>query len=582
MASDNDSKKENIQAEDPFLSTTMRIDIPPEILKQTVSDRSSDEPTSRQHRKTQKIKITTTASGTPLGDHDFQELLQSIYDGALITNPRGEIIGVNVRALQFLQYEKEEIIKSNVVSIISGANESLLSTIWKTLENDRFVLIQAYCTRKDGSTFPAEISVNRLRLSTEDYLSFFIRDITLRKQAEEQLRTGYNAMQNSGNGIAIADIEANFEYCNPALLKLWGYKDPSEVKGQNLRTFLVNPDRAEKIIQKVKQREVWGGELQMKMRDDQTFFVQASVAANLNSDGELIGMVLSLQDITERKIAQQKLEDYANQLSEKNQMMQDDLTMAQEIQFAFLPRSYPVFPPNASDTEKALTFGHVYHPSGEVGGDFFDLIRISDTEVGIFISDVMGHGMRAALVVATIRGLIEQLAGVADDPGKLLTKLNQAYTAIFQQTGQFIFATALYCVIDITTGIVKFTSAGHPLPFLLHRDTTSVEELLPKTDKAKGSAIGLFATTEYQSTESQLGLNDMLIFYTDGLSETSTEDGQDYESMRLKDTLGKNLLLPPHELLPILVKDAQNFSGKTEFEDDVCLLGVEINRILGN
>jgi sigma-B regulation protein RsbU (phosphoserine phosphatase) len=563
--------------DDPF-QATMRIDIPPDLLEQMNTPRPGVDPVKR-HTHTTVIRIPgKKADASVIGGQDFQELLQNIYDGALITDLNGGILSANIRAIQFLIYSKEELCKQNIIGLISGASEGLLQTILETLQNDRFVLIQACLMRKDGSYFPSEISVNRLHLTGKDYLSFFIRDITLRKEAEERLRTGYNAIQNAGSGIAIADISASLSYCNPAILKLLGVETPEETQGENIRTFMAEESRADDIVTTVLRGEPWSGELEMKRKDGSTFFVQASVAPNLNADGDLVGMVFSLLDISVLKQTQRQLEDYADQLKEKNAQMVNDLNMARDIQQAFLPRHYPVFPWNATPDQSALRFSHLYYPSGAVGGDFFDILRISDTKAGIFISDVMGHGARAALVVATIRGLIEQLSSVAHDPGAFMTQLNHAYGSVFGQAGDLMFATALYLVVDISSGRIAYTDAGHPFPFRLRRDTGAVEELL-FAEGSKGPAIGLFGDSIYRHTEAQLSVNDLLVFYTDGLSEAKGNDKEYYESGRMMGELKTNITLPPAQLLNELVAGARDHSGRMDFDDDVCLLGMELTRL---
>lgn len=168
------------------------------------------------------IRIPAPAA-RPLGGEDFQVLLQSIYDAVFITDPQGRIVGTNVRAEQFFACKRAELCKKNVFDWLVGADRSLLDTILGSLEGNRFVLIQALCRRTDETMFPAEISVSRLPLGGKTHLSFFIRDITLRKESEERLKTGYNALQNSASGIAVADTEGTLAgYVNPAMLELLG------------------------------------------------------------------------------------------------------------------------------------------------------------------------------------------------------------------------------------------------------------------------------------------------------------------------------------------------------------------------
>ena len=213
--------------------------------------------------------------------------------------------------------------------------------IRENLTKNQFTLIQAFCEREDQSLFPAEISVNKLMISGAYLLSFFIRDITLRRENEDQLRTGFNAIQNSANGIAIADLEANYVYVNASMRQLLGHQEDEPVDGHTIREYMTDGDRAEEIIQAIRERQTWRGELQIRRCDGAKLYVNASVAPNSNADGDLTGMVISLLDISEQKKAQEQLERYAAELRERNDQMVEDLNMARDVQEALLPRDYP-------------------------------------------------------------------------------------------------------------------------------------------------------------------------------------------------------------------------------------------------
>lgn len=566
--------------DEEFLQKTMRIDIPPDLPELAEPAKAGPEAARPGGRIVIRIPKDGARKST-FGDPDFQELFQNIYDAALITTPQGHIIAANVRAIQFFGFKEQEFNARNILQLISGAGGDLLATIRQTLENDRFVLIQACCNRKDGSFFAAEISVNRLRLSAQEYLSFFVRDVTLRKEAEERLRTGDTAIRNSGSGIAVADIEANLQYCNPAMLRLWGLAQPEEAGGRNIREFLADPAAADEMISAAEKGESWTHELQMRRQDGSSFFVQVSLAPNIKPDGDLAGFVLSSLDITNLKQAQLQLRAYADELREKNTQMQEDLNMAREVQDAFLPRDYPSFPRALPLADSALRFSHLYHPSGAVGGDFFDILPLSDTQAGIFIADVVGHGMRAALIVATTRGLIEQLAPVAGNPGKFLTELNRAYTSIFsfRDISESLFATAFYAVIDLKSGTVHCANAGHPPPFRLRRDNGTLE-LFHFEKPFRGPALGLFTNAKYESTQCSLGVNDLLFLYTDGLSETVNPAGEYYDAAQLPAVLAREIRSDPAQLLEHVMDDARAFSHHEIFDDDVCLLAVEVAKLL--
>lgn len=565
---------------------TMRIDITPAMLEQL---QQAPVPggarlTSRSgalgappRPPTGVIRIPAAPASKPMGGEDFRVLLQSIYDAVFITDPQGMIVGANVRAEQFFLSTRTDLCKKNVLDWLCGADRSLLDTIAGSLENKRFVLIQAVCRRTDETMFPAEISVSRLPMGGQTHLSFFIRDITVRKEQEERLKTGYNALQNSGSGIAVADTEGMLAgYVNPSMMELLGLETIEEAYECSFRQFLQEEALAADMIAAAQAGDTWEGELEMKRKDGTPFFAQASLAPNLNPDGAMTGIVVSLVDVTPQRHAQQQLELYAAQLRQKNAEMEADLRMARDLQYAFLPSSYPEVSVSGDGRTGHLEFAHVYHPSGMVGGDFFDILPVSGSQVLVFMADVMGHGARAALVVATLRGLLEQIAKETQEPGEFMTRLNAAYSKIFSSASELMFATACCVRIDLQTGRIHHANAGHPLPMVVEAEGGVAEAEVG--GEALGPALGLFGDAEYQHADLELKPGMRLFFYTDGLTEARSEQQEEFEEGGLVKSLQGHLAEPLPSLLDLIVKDAVAFTGTPEFEDDVCILGIHFAR----
>lgn len=164
-------------------SRTVRIAIPLEDEQELKA--KIPKIAGKAHLAGQTSWIVTQTDET--GADRYQKLLHSLYDGVLITKASGQIVDVNARAINLLQYDQRELSRLNVLDIIVGANDQLLQTICRNIESNRFTLIDAYCIRKDKTTFPAEIATNRLVLTKEGHLCFFLRDVTKRKKAEEEL-----------------------------------------------------------------------------------------------------------------------------------------------------------------------------------------------------------------------------------------------------------------------------------------------------------------------------------------------------------------------------------------------------------
>ncbi|MDD4873006.1 MAG: PAS domain-containing protein, partial [Kiritimatiellae bacterium] len=292
------------------LSQTMRIDLIPDIPAEPVTGQKRVVVSSSPTRKFIKPASRQDKSGE---DVKYHALLQSVYDAAIISDFTGQIIDVNLRAVEFFSYSMDDFARLKVFDIVSGSDESLLKTLRENLENERFTLIQAYCIRSDGTYFPAEIAVNVLNLG-EMRLCFFVRDITLRKQAEEMLRTEHNAIQNSGNGIAVADLDAKLEYANPAMAAMWGYGSAEMLHGMDARDLMSDKDVAKQMMNVVmSEQQTWVGEVKAHRNDGGEFDVQVSAACNRNSDGEVVGLVFSFVDISDHKKVEEALREAERQ-----------------------------------------------------------------------------------------------------------------------------------------------------------------------------------------------------------------------------------------------------------------------------
>lgn len=279
----------------------------------------------------------------------------------------------------------------------------------------------------------------------------------------------------------------------------------------------------------------------------------------------------------ERKRIQDQLEQLAAQLQEKNAQMQADLEMAREIQQIFLPHQYPSFPRAAAAQQSALQFHHRYLPAAAVSGDFFSVLPISDTMAGVFLCDVMGHGLRAALVTAIMRGLVEELMPLADRPGPFLTEINRSLIAILRRTDEPLLTTALYLVFDLAGGELRFARAGHASPIRIQGSSV---QLLQQQDGRHGPALGLFEDPNYPECHAPLAPQDLYILFTDGLYEVHGPHLEDYGLERLLKTFRHHAELKPPNLLEVIVKDVQTYAGSKEFDDDVCLISVEVQHLL--
>jgi phosphoserine phosphatase RsbU/P len=268
----------------------------------------------------------------------------------------------------------------------------------------------------------------------------------------------------------------------------------------------------------------------------------------------------------------------ADQIARYNAQTRADLEMARHLQLSLLPASYPCFPRSASPADSALRFCHRFYPASELAGDFFSVLALSDTQAGVFICDVMGHGVRSALVTAMIRALVDDAALRTADPGQFLCEINRRLAGLLKPADGPMFATAFYLVADAANGWLRYATAGHPPPLHLQRHAGLIAPL--RVSPHGGPALGFFGDTTYATGECPLAADDVILLFTDGLFEVTSADGEEeYGQERLLDAARQHLNLSPLELCDALIAGVRTFAGGAALSDDVCLLSVEIARL---
>lgn len=299
-----------------FASKTMRIDLIPGIADVPLTN-APKQVVTRARTPGQRLPENSVI------ERAYRDFFQSIYDAGFITDLSGRIEDVNWRAVDFFGYSPEAFRKLQIPDLISGADPQLVDTLNQNLERERFTLIQAYCQRRDASYFPAEIAVSRIRMRNY-HLCFFLRDITLRREAEEMLRTEHQAIQNAAEGIAVTDINGNLEYANPATLRILRYDPAASLVGALFVELLTNVQSGGEVLQKVLETgKSWKGEMTTRRSDGTTVDVGISAVCNLNTDGEPVGVVLSMADLTDHRLAEQ-----ARRESERQRVMLESLGTA--------------------------------------------------------------------------------------------------------------------------------------------------------------------------------------------------------------------------------------------------------------
>lgn len=297
-------------------------------------------------------------------------------------------------------------------------------------------------------------------------------------------------------------------------------------------------------------------------------------------DGDLLAIMnamgTQIAQFMEREQISAQLARSVEELAAKNSQLEADLEMARDLQQVFLTQKYPSFPRALPPEESWLQFCHRYQPAARVGGDFFCVLPLSETDAGVLICDVLGHGVRAALVTAIVRGLVEELMPLATDPGRFLTEINRSLVAILRQTETPMLVTAFYLVINVLDGRMRYANAGHPHPFHVRRRMGIVEPL--RLEERPGPVLGVFPHAIYQNGCRTACPDDLVALFTDGLFEVEMENHKYFGEERLLAEVHKRMQLQAGKLFDAVMAGIQASCPSGHFSDDVCLLGVELRQ----
>jgi len=395
----------------------------------------------------------------------------------------------------------------------------------------------------------------------------------------------YGIFDHLVEGIFRTTVDGHYLLANVALARIYGYSSPVELMA-NIKDIAsklyVEAGRREEFVRLMQENDTLSGfESKIFRKDGSIIWIAENCRAVRDAQGKLLYYEGTVEDITERKHTEEQIRRATSELSRsreelraKNSLMEENLRTAREIQLTLLPQQYPVFPPNAPPEQSAFQFAHRYHPAESVSGDFFSVSAISNSEVGVFICDVTGHGIRAALVTAMIRALTEELKPLAREPGEFLRKLNYDLYSILKNTGTPMLTTAFYLVADCRTGLVRFANAGHPKPLVVRRSLDQVEPLANSCGRGQ-PALGLFEQPPYETSTATLSPGDFLMLFTDGIYEVQGQNEELYSQQRLMLDVKNLLARPPGILFDELIQSIRTFAVNGEFDDDVCLVGME-------
>lgn len=259
------------------------------------------------------------------------------------------------------------------------------------------------------------------------------------------------------------------------------------------------------------------------------------------------------------------VKDYIGKLSTltaEKERIGAELDIAKHIQASMLPCIFPAFP-----ERKEIDIFATMDPAKEVGGDFYDFFMVDDTHLAIVMADVSGKGVPAALFMVIGKTLIKDHTIPDRDLGEVFTAVNNL---LCEANSEGLFITAFEGVLDLVTGEFTFVNAGHEMPFICKADGNfEPYKIRP------GFVLAGMEDMKYKAGTMQLDVGDKIFQYTDGVTEATNINNELYGMDRLGEILNKVKLGTPHDILPAIKRDIDEFVGEAPQFDDITMLCLE-------
>ncbi|MFO7693319.1 MAG: SpoIIE family protein phosphatase [Vicinamibacterales bacterium] len=377
------------------------------------------------------------------------------------------------------------------------------------------------------------------------------------------------ALDVAAEGVTIADArrpDRPLIYANEGFERMTGYA-AADVMGRNCR-FLQGPatdaDDVAEIRSALAENRACVVEILNYRKDGTTFWNRLSITPVRNASGEVTHFIGVQSDVTARRLAE-------DGLRRSKEALEQDLRLAARVQQALLPP--------AEFDAGALRIAHAFHPCDDLAGDAVGIVPLTPDRLALYLLDVSGHGVGAALLSFTLTHLLSPAAGgalltenigagqVIVPPSRVAARLNRQFP--MDRTRQYF--TLVYGVIDQITGRFDYVTAGHPSPIKLPGGGG------PFPVEGAGLPIGMLEDATYEDAALTLEPGDRLYFYTDGVIEALDAREAEFGQVRLLDAIACRRDLPLRAGLEAVAADVRAWCGG-RLTDDVSLLAVERTR----
>jgi sigma-B regulation protein RsbU (phosphoserine phosphatase) len=481
---------------------------------------------------------------------ELEAVLEGLSEGVIVADKDGTFVFYNASAVRILGVHPSQVNSGNRTGLF-GLYRADGTTPYRddelplarALQGD-VVKDELICVRNPARPKGVWITVSASPItdvSGSNHGGWAVfRDVTRLQDALEGLEKSARVLEQTADSVVITNTQGVIDYVNPAFEITTGFGS-EEVIGQTPAVLGSGKhDRAHyrELWDTIKAGETWRGTIINKKKGGEIYWTEQSITPMKSHDGTVTSYVSVQKDLTEFM---------------RQQEQEFQVGLARQVQQRYYSPRIHV---------PGFDIAGAADPADETGGDYFDFIPMPNGSFAIVVGDISGHGLGAALVLAELRAFLRAFAKTNTDPAAILSRLNRELVSDLEDDR---FATLIMARVDPRKRSLVYANAGHVPAYLLNRDGDVVVEM-----GATAAPLGILSDYAVEDSEPiQLGPDNILAFFTDGILEAESSEGEQFGLNRACDAVKRHRGEAAVQIVRSLHEEVRLFSASPRQDDDV-------------
>lgn len=505
--------------------------------------------------RTRLIREAAEREAVRQGEERYRAITETANEGVWMLDSQLLTCFVNARMTEMLGYSADEMMGKPVVEFMFQEDRERKRAELERRKHGVNAQIEDRYRRKDGSELWVRLSTTGSfdRNGRFSGALAMVSDISAERRSEAEHRSARSkilllsrAVEQTADSVVVTDKRGVIEYVNPAFERTTGYlsteavgRTPAILKsGQHDQAFY------REMWDQILRGEPFEGLLVNRKKLGDIYWAQQTITPIRDDAGEITHFVSVLKDVTElRRQHEQEVQ----------------LRLAHEVQQRLY--AMPIALPG-------LDLAAACIPANETGGDYFDFISASSDSVYVAVGDASGHGLASAIVIALTRAYVRSFAAMNLDVGEILTHVNRMLKSDLEDNW---FVTLLLARIDARTRVLSYANAGHVPGFVLNGGAGVVSKL-----GSTGVPMGVLAPSKYASCDVRLDPGQIVLFVTDGVTESTDIDDEQFGERRTIDYACTHRDRSARQIADGICQAALDFAGSVPQLDDLTSVIVKL------